>query len=138
VSHRGAIRQIGIVPDLVFGIGFADGSRRCFMVEIDRGTMPVVRSDPDQTSFERKMRVYLAAHAAGQHQRQFGWKTFRVLTVTTDRERMRSMMETLHRLHIPHSPGASLFLFSTFDDLRTTTPVTHAWRDGNDRVLPLI
>jgi hypothetical protein len=37
-----------------------------------------------QTSFERKMRAYLAAHAAKQHERHFGWKTFRVLTVTTD------------------------------------------------------
>ena len=58
------------------------------MVEIDRGTMPVKRSDPEQTSFEGKMRVYLAAHAAKQHERQFGWKNFRVLTVTTDRQRV--------------------------------------------------
>ena len=31
------------------------------MVEIDRGTMPIVRSYLLQTSFERKMRAYLAA-----------------------------------------------------------------------------
>src|SRR5712671_6561954 len=50
----------------------------------DRGTMPVRRSDPAQTSFEGKMRVYLAAHAAKQHVQQFGWPSFRVLTITTD------------------------------------------------------
>jgi hypothetical protein len=34
------------------------------MVEIDRGTMPITRTDIAQTSFARKMRVYLTAHAA--------------------------------------------------------------------------
>src|SRR5262249_5855041 len=45
ISHEGRTDDIGIVPDLIFGIGFNDGSRRCFMVEIDRGTMPITRSD---------------------------------------------------------------------------------------------
>ena len=53
------------------------------MVEIDRGTMPIARSDSLQTSFERKMRAYLTAHAGKQHEKHFGWKTFPVLTVTT-------------------------------------------------------
>jgi len=57
LAHHGAMHEIGLVPDLVFGLQFPDGSRRCFMVEIDRGTMPVVRSDFLQTSFERKMRA---------------------------------------------------------------------------------
>lgn len=53
------------------------------MVEIDRGTMPIVRSDPERTNFARNMRGYLAPHAVKQLQRQFGWKNFRVLTITT-------------------------------------------------------
>ena len=53
---------MGVVPDVVFGLQPAKADRRNFMVEIDRGTMPVRRSDPEQTSFEGKMRVYLAAH----------------------------------------------------------------------------
>ena len=64
LSHRGVVRETGVDPDLVFGLELADGSRRNFMVEIDRGTMPVRRSDPSRTSFEGKMRTYLAAHAA--------------------------------------------------------------------------
>ena len=67
VSHRGGTREVGVVPDLVFGIVFPDGSRRNFMVEIDRGTMPVRRSDPTKTSFEGKMRTYLSAYAGKQH-----------------------------------------------------------------------
>ena len=111
VSHDGVVKEIGLVPDFVFGLMLADGSRRCFMVEIDRGTMPVVRADFLQTSFERKMRAYLTAHAAKQHERHFGWKTFRVLTITTDHHRTHSMKEALRQLHVPHSMGASLFLF---------------------------
>ena len=104
------------------------------MVEIDRGTMPVVCSDSfRQTSFEEKMRAYLTAHAGKQHERQFGWKTFRVLTVTTDHHRMQSMMDALRKLRVPHSPGAPLFFFTTRDELRASDPLTHEWRDGNGR-----
>ncbi len=105
LAHRGVVREISVVPDVVFGLELPDGSRRYFMVEIDRGTMPISRSRFDQTSFEKKMRGYLAAHAAKQHERQFGWKNFRVLTVTTDRERMQSMKEALRRLRVPCSPA---------------------------------
>ena len=37
------------------------------------------RRHRSQTSLERKMRGYLAAHATSQHERRFGWRTFRVL-----------------------------------------------------------
>src|SRR3954468_24346224 len=86
-----ALRESAIVPDIVFGLELTDGSRRNFMVEIDRGTMPVRRSDPDQTSIERKMRVYLTAHAAKLHKEQFGWANFRVLFVTTNQDRVETM-----------------------------------------------
>jgi hypothetical protein len=39
------VHEIGLVPDLVFGLQFPDGSRHSFMVEIDRGTTPIARSD---------------------------------------------------------------------------------------------
>ena len=130
LAHRGVVREIGVVPDIVFGLELPDGSRRYFMVEIDRGTMPITRADFAQTSFEKKMRAYLAAHAAKQHERQFGWKNFRVLTVTTDRQRMQSMKEALRGLRVPRSPGASLFLFSTFDDLQSSDPLAYRWQDG--------
>jgi hypothetical protein len=113
LSERGSPRDIGLIPNLVFGLAFTDGSRRFFMVEVDRGTMPIVRRDFTQTSFVKKMRAYLAAHAAGVHGRHLGWKSFRVLVVTTDRHRLRSMTEALHQLHIPHSLGAPLFFFAT-------------------------
>jgi hypothetical protein len=139
LSHRGVMYDIGVVPDLVFGLRLADGSYRHFVVEIDRGMMPVVRSDIfKQTSFEEKMRAYLTAHAAKHHERQFGWNTFRVLTVTTDDRRKQTMMEALRQLHVAHSPGASLFFFATCDELRGTDALAHGWHDGNGREVPLM
>lgn len=138
VNHRGTVMEVGIVPDLVFGLRLADGSRRCFLVEIDRGTMPVTRSNPAQTSFERKMRAYLHAHAARLHQRHFGWKAFRVLTVTTDSTRQESMQEALGKLHVPNSAGPTLFFFATRDELGQSDPLLHNWRDGAGRAVSLI
>jgi hypothetical protein len=137
VSQRGVVRERTIIPDLVFGLALPDRSVRYFMVEIDRGTMPVTRSNFMQTSFEQKMRAYLIAHAAKQHERHFGWKTFRVLTVTTDHRRTESMMEALRALRVPHSPGATLFLFATADELRTGDSLAHTWRDSNGREVSL-
>jgi Replication-relaxation len=133
ISHNGNTHDIGLSPDLAFGLRFADGSRRCFMVEIDRGTMPISRSDLTQTSVERKMRAYLTAYAAKQHEQQFGWKAFRVLVVTTDDQRMRSMQETLGRLDIPNSLGASLFFFAMREELHRSDSIAHTWHDGTGR-----
>ena len=138
LSHQGVLHEIGLTPDLVFGLRFADGSRRCFMVEIDRGTMPVSRSDIRQTSFERKLRAYLTAYAGKQHERQFGWKAFRVLTVTTDQHRMQSMMDALRQLRVPHSPGPSLFFFASREALGASNPLAHVWYDGANREVRLL
>jgi hypothetical protein len=138
LSNRGVMHSVAVVPDLVFGLRFPDGSRHSFVVEIDRGTMPVVRADFRQTSFARKMRAYLTAHAARQHERRFGWKSFRVLTVTTDRYRVESMKKALRQLHVPHSPGSSLFFFATRDELGINGPLAHAWSDGAGREARLV
>lgn len=136
VSAEGIVRDIGLVPDFAFGLRFSDGSRRCFLVEIDRGTMPIVRSNFSQTSIQRKMRAYLTAHATRLHERQFGWKAFRVLTVTTDPARVRSMIDAARRLNIPGSVGASLFLFATRSQ-SLDNPLSGVWTDGVGRALQL-
>jgi Replication-relaxation len=133
IAHEGKTQAVGVVPDLVFGLRFRDGSRRCFMVEIDRGTMPITRSDIRQSSFERKMRAYLTAYAAKQHEQQFGWKAFRVLTVTTDQHRLGSMVKALRSSSVPQSPGPALFWFALRGELNRYDPFAHTWRDGAGR-----
>jgi hypothetical protein len=133
-----AVHDIGLVPDLAFGLRFPDGSRRCFLVEIDRGTMPVIRNDIRQTSFARKMRAYHAAHAARLHESHFGWKTFRVLTVTSEPARLQSMTDALRGIAAPPSLGPGLFWFAVRDALKANDPLRHAWRDGGGRSVSLI
>ncbi|MGH6672611.1 MAG: hypothetical protein ACRECV_11665 [Xanthobacteraceae bacterium] len=130
---RGVVRERAIVPDLAFGLSLANGWRRYFVVEIDRGTMPVVRSNSTQTSFEQKMRTYLAAYASKQHERCFGWKSFRVLTVTSDDNRMQSMMDALRNLRVSRGQSPSLFLFATRAELASRDPLSNVWSDGNCR-----
>lgn len=136
--HNGRRLTVGVTPDLIFGLRYPDGSRRCFLVEIDRGTMPVTRANTTQTSFERKMRTYLAAHAAGVHEKQFGWRTFRALTVTTDIARQQSMIAVLNALPSTHGYGAALFFFITHDRTEAGTPLLAQWIDGKERSVTLI
>src|SRR5437762_4761956 len=138
LSHRGALHDFAVIPDLVFGLRLSGGARHNFMVEIDRGTMPVRRADFEKTSFERKMLGYLAAHAAREHRRKLGWKNFRVLVVTTDRQRIQRMLDVLGQLNWPHAPGAALFLFASFDGLAANDPLDSGWLDGTGRRIQLI
>ena len=48
------------------------------------------------------------------------------------------MMEALRKLHVPHSPGAPLFYFTTRDELRAADPLMLEWSDGNGRNVGLI
>lgn len=138
LTDRSATQEIGVVPDFVFGLKFADGSRRCYMVEIDRGTMPLTRSNLAQTSFQRKMQVYVSAHASQQHRHQFGWKTFRVLTITSDQSRSQAMATLSRSLRVRDALGPSLFLFTTFEALRINDPITHQWQGGAGGEVQLI
>ena len=138
MTDKGQTKVLGLIPDLLFGLRFPDGSRRCFMVEIDRGTMPVTRSDNSETSFALKMRGYLAAYTSNQHEQRYGWKAFRVLTITTDTKRVQTMAEALRTLQMPRGPGATLFFFATRDALSKNSPLNEIWRDGNGRATALI
>jgi hypothetical protein len=84
------------------------------------------------------MRMYLAAHVNKFHEQHFGWKTFRVLVVTIDAQRLQLMQETLNKLQTPNSIGASLFLFATASELTASDPLALAWRDGNNLETRLI
>lgn len=139
------VHPIVVFPDYVFGLRQGKGRQRNFVVEIDRGTMPVLRSDIAQTSFAKKMRGYLEAYAAKQYQRQFGWDSFRVLTLTTDQRRLSSMVAAPQTIRVPQSIGPALFLFSTLEELHRADPLSHradplshGWLCGDGRQARLI
>src|SRR5581483_7287700 len=97
VHYRGMSKQIGILPDYVFAIMLADGRRRPFVVECDRGTMPVARNSLDQTSMLRKFLAYEAARSQRLPETHCGWKNFRVLVVTSSIERIAHMQTVINQ-----------------------------------------
>ena len=108
----GRKRELALVPDALFGLDFTiERKRKYFLVEADNGTMPIVRSDLEQTSFARKLMTYLAGGGqANRFGQQLGIGNFRVLTVTTSAERVASMLQALKTL--TNGNGSAQFLFT--------------------------
>ena len=123
--------KLGVIPDYVFALDFKDpsgaGNRAFFFLEADRATMPVIRMNLSQTSFYRKLRAYGATWSQSIHQTQFGFHRFRVLTVTTSDERVKSLIEACSKLE----RGQGLFLFADRTVLEKPTDMFLAvWQTG--------
>jgi hypothetical protein len=99
--------KCAVIPDRVFGLEFS-GQRCWYFLEADRATMPVTRGKLNQTSFFKKLLAYETTWTQNIHRRDFGIQRFRVLTVTTNLERVQGMIEACRRL----KKGRGLFLFT--------------------------
>lgn len=108
--------KCGVIPDRIFSLEF-NGQRCWYFLEADRATMPVTRRNFQQSSFQRKLLAYEATWAQKIPQRDFGIHRFRVLTVTTNLERVRKMIETCQQL----KQGRGLFLFADTKTLKEQT-----------------
>jgi len=122
--------KLGLIPDQVFALEFADRppgrNRAFFFLEADRATMPVVRQNLSQTSFFRKLLAYEATWTQGLHRSQFGFHRFRVITVTSSRQRVESMVAACQNLE----RGRGLFLFADRRSLVQADPLTLRWRSA--------
>jgi hypothetical protein len=128
VRHDSKLHRLGVEPDKVFGLRFegAPENRRhaFFFLEADRGTMPVRRKGLGQTSFFRKILAYKETWSQGLHRTHLGIPNFRVLTVTTSRERMEHLVEACRSLG---GGGSRLFLFADRDSLKLEDILKHKW-----------
>jgi len=129
LSDGGAV---GVKPDAIFGLHYLDKSeganRAYFFLEVDRGTMPVMRAGLSQTSVYRKLLAYHATAAAGLQTSLFGIKNFRVLTVTRspEKRRLASLVDAAGKL--PSLQG--LFLFGEEKTLLGGDVLTSEWISG--------
>src|SRR6267154_5581688 len=81
-----------------------------FMLEVDRGEMPVERfKNTQRTYFTKKMLTYYEANRQQRHVHDLGIENFRVLTVTTNRRRVEKMLASLDV--ITKGRGSNMFLF---------------------------
>ena len=130
VRHGGKPYRLGVEPDRVFGLDFQgapENRRRAyFFLEADQGTMPVARKGLAQTSFFRKILAYRETWSQGLHRKHLGVPNFRVLTVTTSRERVENLVEACRSV----SGGARLFLFTDRASFAGGDMLTDEWTNG--------
>ena len=138
VRQGGRSHRLGIEPDRVFGLRFEDApenrQRAYFFLEADRGTMPVVRKGLTQTSFLRKLLAYQETWRQGLHREYLGIPNFRVLTVTTSKERVGHLVEACRPLT---RGGSRLFLFADVEGLGQGNVLTHEWVSGRCEAIQL-
>jgi hypothetical protein len=102
--------MVGVVPDAVFAIRSKSDPENVafYFLEADRGTMPVARQSLTKSSFFRKLLAYEATWTQNIHKTRFAFNRFRVLTVTSSRERARNLTEAARQLN----RGKGIFLFT--------------------------
>jgi hypothetical protein len=118
----------GVVPDGLFGIEYAaNGTKayRFFALEADRGTMPVARSKPNQTSYLGKIAAYREVVASQGHKTQWGLPNLLVLTVTTSGVRVADIVSALEC----QVGSNAAFLFKAVDGSRLSVPAARLLLD---------
>lgn len=122
-----------VIPDAAFGLDFThERKRKYFFLEADNATMPVNRTNLNATSYARKLMTYYVgggkANSFGEH---FGIGNFRVLTITSSRERVATMINALKQ--ISGGIGSHQFLFIDHASLIAADDLLSlAWTSGKD------
>lgn len=127
--------RIPLVPDGFFGLETPWGAMSAF-VEIDRGTTGLKR-------FLLKQRGYFQWWSDQEHLSKYGFKNFRILTVTTTTKRLEHLRLATLRVKASQQ-GSGIFWFTTFDQISLDDPESifrPIWRRAkaaNGELHPLI
>lgn len=124
-----------VVADGLFGLAFPDGTASYFLLEVDRGSMPVVRSQFDRTSYNRKLNVYWEAWKQNRHVAHFGVKQIRMLTVTESSARVDHMINAVH--DITNGKGSNFFLFAEKSRFFGRSPTDVWWTSGKGELVKI-
>lgn len=146
VPDNGKEIPASVIADDLFALLFGDETASYFLVEIDRGTMPVRRHGDSAEEFpggKRRLRTYykhkLATYYHGWRQRRhvelFGIEQVRVVTVTTSEKRIDTMLAALRE--ITQGKGSELFLFATDQALTKGNALQAEWITGKGNIVRL-
>jgi hypothetical protein len=129
----GRKETFSVVPDGLFGLVFPDDTAAYFVLEVDRGTIPLLRKDVPGTpawrkSISYKLSTYWEGWKAQQHVSQFGVKQVRVAMVTSSPERVRNMLTVVGEL--TEGKGTNFFLFVDKAALAASNPLSVEWTTG--------
>jgi hypothetical protein len=125
-----------VVPDGLFALSFPDGTASYFLLEIDRGTIPIARHSLDHRSIARKLATYYEGWRAGRHVQQFGVKQMRVLMLTSSAARMSNMLSSVDE--ITGGRGSAFFVFGHRGLLNNVSPLDAAWTNGKGNIVRLV
>jgi len=134
-AERGRTVSYSVVPDGLFALAFPDGTSSYFLLEIDRGTIPIKRGAAWRKSIAFKLATYFHGWRAGRHVEQFGVKQMRVVFLTSSAARVSSMLAAVDE--ITDGRGSAFFIFGHRDLLQTVTPLEAAWTDGKGNAVKL-
>jgi hypothetical protein len=129
----GRREAFSVVPDGLFGLSFPDDTAAYFVLEVDRGTIPITRTDMKgsvawRKSITYKLQTYWQGWKTGRHVEQFGLKQMRVLMVTNSRERVEHMLAVAQEL--TGGRGTNFLLFIDHAALAACDPLTAEWISG--------
>jgi len=86
--------------------------------------LPYQRQNPSQSSFHRKLLAYEASWTQNLHRTHLGLHRFRVLTVTTTPDRVKTLVAGCRQLQSGQGP----FLFTDAETLRAhSNPLALPW-----------
>lgn len=137
----GRRETFSVVPDGLFGLLFPDETAAYFVLEVDRGTIPLIRTDVAGTpawrkSITYKLATYWEGWKAGQHEKQFGVKQVRVAMVTSSAERVCNMLSVVGE--ITEGRGSNFFLFIDREKLVASDPLGVEWTTGKGQSVRLV
>jgi len=132
---RGKREICSVIPDGMFGLRFADGTGTFLLLEIDRGTIPIVRRGNTHRSIKRKLATYIEGWRAGRHLDQFAIQNLRVLMVTSSAARMDNMLAAVE--DITGGKGTGFVLFGHAAALAGQNPLEFGWTNGRRETVRL-
>ncbi|MDO8598448.1 MAG: replication-relaxation family protein [Sulfuricaulis sp.] len=127
-QYDGKPFTLSVVPDRLFRID-ANKTRSNLALELDRGTMVVSqrrKKITGRSSFLKKIVTYHQLWQQDRHTDVWGFKTFRVLTVTTSQARINSMLAVQRQI----TDVAGLFLYTTPQRLAEMGVFGPAWQSS--------
>ncbi|MFZ5477069.1 MAG: replication-relaxation family protein [Myxococcota bacterium] len=123
--------RVPIVPDGVALVRIG-GQHHVLAIEIDMGTVPVVR-------MWRRYRAYWKWWRLGGPRLRYGPVPYRVLTLVPDEKRLKALAAVAARAPENRSRGSRLFWFATLDAADITTPqkiIGAVWRPATEPLSP--
>lgn len=131
---------LGVIPDTAFALVDEKTDKLAwFVVEIDAGTMPIDRKNLRISSIRRKLIAYEAirqVEKVNPEQARFPFAPFRVLFITTSKERAQNMVSCVKSLK--DNKGTNFFIFSDFESATSGDAIAHKFLTGTGGTTKLL